>query len=148
MSKGYNRITIVGNLGFDPEVKTHGDNGMVRMRVAVNDWKDRTNWFTVKAFGKQGDIVSQYVKKGDRILVEGRIDFGEYVNKEGVKVTTTDLVASNIVLLGGGNKEGASRPKADTPYGGEFYSGGNGGGGGTYGGGGGGNGGGSGPDPF
>ena len=82
---------------------------MVRMRVAVNDWGDRTNWFTVKAFGKQAEICQQYVKKGDRILVEGRIDFSEYTNKEGVKVTATDLVASNIVLLGGGNRESTPR---------------------------------------
>ena len=121
MSKGYNRITIVGNLGFDPEPKQAGDKLMVRMRVAVNDWGDRTNWFTVKAFGKQAEICQQYVKKGDRILVEGRIDFSEYTNKEGVKVTATDLVASNIVLLGGGNRESTPRNQGSS-YGDEYYA--------------------------
>jgi single-strand DNA-binding protein len=136
MSKGYNRITIVGNLGFDPEPKQAGDKMMVRMRVAVNDWGDRTNWFTVKAFGKQAEICDRYVKKGDRILVEGRIDFNEYTNKEGQKVTATDLVASNIVLLGGGNKEPGAHRQQEQKYGGQYYSGGSG----EYGGGGNGNG--------
>lgn len=122
MSRGYNRIVIVGNLGFSPEMKNHGENVMARMRVAVNDFRDRCNWFTVKAFGKQAEVVSSYVKKGDRILVEGRIDFGEYVNKEGVKVITTDIVASNIVLLGGGAKE--ERANGGGKYGEEHYSGG------------------------
>lgn len=118
MSKGYNRITIVGNLGISPEPKQVGDKLMVRMRIAVNDWGDRTNWFTVKAFGKQAEICQQYVKKGDRVLVEGRIDFSEYTNKDGVKVTATDLVASNIVLLGGGSKDSSSR----SSYGDQYYS--------------------------
>ncbi len=117
MSKGYNRITIVGNLGFDPEPKQVGDKMMVRMRVSVNDWGDRTNWFTVKAFGKQAEICDKYVKKGDRILVEGRIDFNEYTNKEGQKVTATDLVASNIVLLGGGNKAPGAHRQQEQKYG-------------------------------
>lgn len=104
MPKSYNHVTLVGNTGRDPDVReTARGTTVANVSIATNDgWGDneRTNWHRIVVFGKLADIVAEYVSKGDRILVSGHIQYDSY-EKDGITFNTSEIVAEDIVLLGG-----------------------------------------------
>jgi single-strand DNA-binding protein len=108
----YQVLIIQGNLGRDPEIKTaQSGKSVCRFSVAVSDKGPRgehTEWFRCVAFDKTAEIVAQYVRKGDPILVEGRLKTEEY-EKDGEKKKSTDVLVSRVTLLGG------KRDRAETP---------------------------------
>lgn len=115
----YQIVIVQGNVGRDPEIKTGGSGKSVcRFSVAVSDKGPRgehTEWFRAVAFDKTAEIVAQYVKKGDPILVEGRLKTDEY-EKDGEKRKTTDLLVSRVTLLGGKrDRVEAPPPARDNP---------------------------------
>jgi len=103
---GLNRVTLVGNLGKDPEI-SHGASGIAiaKFSVATSDARPdqqgnvKTEWHRVVAFGKTAEFIQNYIKKGAMVCVEGRIEYGKYENKEGQTVYTTDIVCNNFVNL-------------------------------------------------
>ena len=132
-----NKVILVGNLGADPETRymPNGD-AVTTVRLATTEtWKDRnsgekreaTEWHRVVFFDRLAEIAGEYLKKGRAVYIEGRIEYGSY-EKDGVKQYTTDIIADEMQMLGGG----------DAPRGGEGGGGGyqQRGGGGGYGGGG------------
>ena len=105
-----NRVIVVGNLGRDPEVRFSGSSQAVaNFSVATSEkWKDkggqmqeRTEWHRVVAWGKLGELCGQHLKKGRTAYVEGRLQTREWQDKDGGKRTATEIVASNVVFLGG-----------------------------------------------
>jgi single-strand DNA-binding protein len=130
-----NKVILLGNLGADPEVRfTQGGQAVANFRMATTDsWTDknsnqrqeRTEWHRVVVWGKLAELCGEYLKKGRQCYVEGRLQTREWQDKDGQKRYTTEIVASQVVFLGG--REGGGS-------GGGF--GGGGGGGGGYGGGG------------
>lgn len=100
--KSVNRATLVGNVGKDPEAHvTQSGTKIVRFSLATNrKVKDaeRTDWHRITAFGKLADIIEQYVKKGDPVYIEGRIEYDSY-QRDGVTIPTTDIVAQELVML-------------------------------------------------
>ena len=96
-----NKIILLGNVGKDPKAL----NGAASFSLAVKDGKN-TQWFNVVAFKKTAELVQQYVTKGDKLLVEGKIQTSEYTDKEGNKKTSVEVVAFNVTFLTA--KEGAS----------------------------------------
>lgn len=102
-----NRVTLLGNLGADPELKTlDSDKVVCSLRVATNKtWikdgekKERTEWHRVSVFGPQAEPCSKYLKKGRQVYVEGELVYGKY-EKEGVTHYTTDIVANLVKFLG------------------------------------------------
>jgi single-strand DNA-binding protein len=135
MARGINTVILVGNLGNDPEIKyTQGGMAIATLSVATTSVRkdkdgqqiEKTEWHRVKLFGKLGEIAGEYLKKGRQVYIEGRIEYGSY-EKDGVKQYTTDIIADEMQMLGGG----------DGQRGGEGGGGGGyqrGGGGGGYGG--------------
>ena len=134
MSRSLNKVMLIGNVGNDPEIRaTSGGARVAKLSLATNrSWSDRsgqqqekTEWHRLTFFGRLVDIVEQWVKKGDRLYVEGRIEYSQTEGEGGTKYWT-DIVVSEMVMLGstgsGGSGGGSSR------YGGS-YSGGGGGGG-------------------
>lgn len=131
-----NKVILLGNLGADPEIRfTPGGQAVANFRMATSDsWTDkntgqrqeRTEWHRVVVWGKLAELCGEYLKKGRQCYVEGRLQTREWQDKEGQKRYTTEVVANQVVFLGGRGEGGG--------YGG-------GGGGGGYGGGGGGSGG-------
>ena len=117
MAKSLNRAMLIGNLGNDPEVRTIPNGGRVaQFSVATSRrWTDKngqqqekTEWHRVVAWDKPFnlvDVVEKYVKKGDRIYVEGEIEYRQY-EKDGETKYITEIRARDIVLLGGGKGEG------------------------------------------
>ena len=113
-----NKVIIVGNLGADPEVRyTGGGTPVCSLSVATSEqWTDkqsgerqeRTEWHRVKLFGKLAEIAGEYLKKGRQVYIEGSLRTDKYTDKNGVERYSTDIVASDMQMLGGMGGEGGS----------------------------------------
>ena len=117
MARGINKVVLIGSLGADPEVRYMPSGGAVaNLRLATSEqWKDkntgesqeRTEWHRVVMFGRLGEIAGEYLKKGAKIYVEGRIQTRKWQNKEGQDQYTTEIVANDMQMLDGrGGGEG------------------------------------------
>ncbi len=109
MSRGFNRVVLIGNVGKDPEVRyTTSGVPVATFALATSEmWKDkdgspqeRTDWHNVVAWRKLAEIIQEIVKKGSRLLVEGKIQTRSY-EKNGEKRYVTEIVADNVLLLDG-----------------------------------------------
>jgi len=119
MAKSVNKVILIGNLGKDPELKhTSSGTAVATMTVATNErfkdktgeWQDRTEWHNVVLWQRLAEIATEYLKKGRSVYVEGRLQTRSWEDKQGQKRYTTEIVASDLVLLGGGRgEEGGSR---------------------------------------
>ena len=124
MARGLNRVQIIGNLGRDPEMRyTQGGQAVTNFTVAVNrnrrdqdgNASEDTEWFRVVAFDKLGEIADQYLRKGGQVYVEGRLQGRKYTDREGVERTAVEVVAGDLVLLGGRRAEGEAAPGSPGP---------------------------------
>lgn len=106
---GVNKVSLIGNLGADPIIR-YSQSGapIANLRLAIGErrkdgdgWKDHTEWVSVTAFGKTAENVGQYLSKGSQVYVEGRLQTREYQDKEGNKRKATEVVAHDVVFLGG-----------------------------------------------
>jgi len=111
-----NRVTIMGNLGQDPELRfTQSQMAVATLRVATTDYRtaadgqrqEFTEWHRVVVWGKQAENCSKYLVKGRSVLVEGRLATRAWEDKQGQKRYTTEIVAQNVQFLGGGASAGA-----------------------------------------
>ena len=125
MARGINKVILVGTVGKDPEVRySQAGSANVTLSLATNEsWKDkngekqeRTEWHRLKFFGKLAEIVDEYVKKGQTLYVEGSLRTDKYTDKQGVERYTTDIIASEMQMLGGKREAeqggGWEKPKA------------------------------------
>ena len=120
MGKGLNKVTIIGNLGQDPEVRyTQGGSAVCNLRIAVNErrkvgeeWKDATEWFSVVVFGKTAENAGQYLAKGRQVAVDGRLQTRKWKTKEGTERETTEVIANEIIFLGGGGDGAQTKSRA------------------------------------
>jgi single-strand DNA-binding protein len=104
-----NKVTLIGNLGSDPEIRyMPNGNAVANVTVATSfRWKDKqtgdkkesTEWNRVIFFGKLAEIVNEYCKKGQQLYVEGRLQTRSY-DKDGQKVYTTEIIATEMQMLG------------------------------------------------
>jgi single-strand DNA-binding protein len=110
MAGGVNKAILIGNLGADPEVRfTPGGQAVANFRIATSEsWTDknqqkqeRTEWHRIVVWGKLAELCGEYLKKGRQCYVEGRLQTREWVNKEGQKQYTTEVVANQVTFLGG-----------------------------------------------
>lgn len=129
MAGGVNKVILVGNLGRDPEVRfTPSGQAVANFSIATTDsWTDkggqkqeRTEWHRIVVWGKLGELCGEYLKKGRQAYVEGRLQTREWNDKEGKKNQTTEVVANQVVFLGGrgegagpGANAGAGRSNRD-----------------------------------
>lgn len=109
-----NSVMLLGNLGKDPEVRYTGDNmAIANFRLATKGrTKDETEWHTCVAFGKTAEVIEKHVKKGDMILVQGRLQTRKWQDNEGKDRYTTEIVAERMEFAGGSG--GGSKP-AEAP---------------------------------
>src|SRR5262249_14863582 len=108
---GVNKVILIGNLGADPELRyTPGGQAVCDIRLATNEsWTDkngqkqeRTEWHRVVMWGKPAEICKQYLSKGQKLYVEGRLQTRSWDDKEGNKRYSTEIVATDFMFLGGG----------------------------------------------
>ena len=127
-SEGLNRVTIIGNACADPELRfTQSKMGVLSLRVAATESyfdsdskerKERTEFITCVIWGKRGEALSNILHKGSRLCVEGRLQTRTWEDKQGQKRYSTEVVATNVVLLdsrgsGGGGGERSRSPADD-----------------------------------
>ncbi len=131
MARGVNKVILIGNVGGDPEVRyLPNGNAVANVTLATSDsWKDkqtgqqqeRTEWHRVVFFGRIAEVVGEYVRKGSKMYIEGRLQTREW-EKDGVKRYTTEIVVDmggQMQLLDGrpqGGEQGmAPRPQQQRP---------------------------------
>ena len=117
--KGINKAMIIGTVGRDLEVRhTSGGTAVVNMSVATSEsWrdkqtgekKDNTEWHNVTMFGKLAEIAGQYLTKGSKVYIEGRLQTRKWQDKEGNDRYTTEIVASDMQMLGGRESRGEGK---------------------------------------
>lgn len=116
--KSVNEVFLLGNLGADPEIRSTSSGARVAsLSLATSrTWNDRTGaaqekteWHRLKVWGKLVDVVEQYVRKGDRIYIRGRIEYSTTDGDRGEKKYWTDIQVQDLVMLGG-----KDRLQADT----------------------------------
>lgn len=114
MAEGLNRVTLLGNLGADPELKmTSGGQAILKMRLATTETyldrnktrQERTEWHSCTVFGKRAEGLSRILSKGARVYVEGGIRTSSY-EKDGEKRYRTEVAVSNVLLCGSKNGNG------------------------------------------
>ena len=111
MARGINKVILIGNLGADPETRyTASGAAVTNIRLATTDsWRDResgeqqerTEWHRVVFFGRLAEIVAEYLKKGSQCYIEGRIQTRKWQGQDGQDRWTTEIVASEMQMLGG-----------------------------------------------
>lgn len=118
MSEGLNRVTLLGNLGADPELRyTQGGTAVLNMRMATTESyldsnrqrQERTEWHNVVIWGKRGEGLSRVLTKGSRVLIEGSLRTSSYEDREGQRRYKTDVVANNLIFAGSRGGDGQSR---------------------------------------
>ena len=118
MAKSVNKVILLGNVGKDPEIRSTAGGMMVanftlatsdRQKDAQGNWQDRTEWHNLKAFNRTAEIVRDYVKKGTKLYVEGKITTNSWDDKEsGQKRYRTEIIVFDLSLLSGRDEGGAS----------------------------------------
>jgi single-strand DNA-binding protein len=117
MAKSVNKVILLGNVGKDPEMRSTPGGTLVanftlatsdRQKDAQGNWQDRTEWHNLVAFTRTAEIIRDYVKKGSKLYVEGKIQTRSWDDKEtGAKRYRTEIIVNDLSLLSG-RDEGAS----------------------------------------
>ncbi len=129
MARGINKVILVGNLGADPETRAMPSGMSVcNLRIATTEsWKDRqsgeqqerTEWHRVALFGRLAEIATEYLHKGSQVYIEGSLRTRKWQDKQGTERYTTEIIANEMQMLGGGRAgAGAGAGAAAGPGGG------------------------------
>jgi single-strand DNA-binding protein len=120
MSKTVNKVLLLGNVGKDPEIaSTNGGTLVAKFSLATSErfkdkqgeWQDRTEWHNLVAYARGAEILRDYVRKGSKLYVEGRLTTRSWDDKEsGKKIYRTEIVVGDISLLTDGVGSGKNRP--------------------------------------
>lgn len=128
MSRGLNKVQIIGRLGRDPEMRyTSNGTPVTSFSVATGGkWTDRngverddTEWFRVDAWDRLAETCNQYLTKGREVYIEGRIKTEKYTDRDGNERTAVKVVANNMVMLGGKGDSSPPYSGSDDQYGDE-----------------------------
>jgi len=124
MSRGVNKVILIGNAGKDPEVRyMPNGNAVANLTLATSEsWKDkntgetqeRTEWHRIVFFRRLGEIVGEYVKKGSKIYVEGKLQTRKWQDQNGQDRYTTEIVADQMQMLDSRAGSGGSTNFAST----------------------------------
>lgn len=124
MARGVNKVIIVGTVGKDPELRyAQSGTAICTLSVATNEsWTDkqgqkqeRTEWHRVQMFGKLAEIAGEYLKKGSHSYFEGSLRTDKYTDKEGVDRYATNIIASEMKMLGGKREDSGADRRSEPP---------------------------------
>lgn len=135
MSRGFSRVILVGNLGRDPEMRytpqgtpvTNFSIAVSRRRGSGDSAQEETDWYRVAVFGRQAEVADQYLKRGMKVLVDGRLSIRTYTGNDGAERTSVEVTADNFQILtprddagggdyrerSGGRDDAGDRPPSD-----------------------------------
>lgn len=143
MARGINKVIIVGNLGNDPEVR-YGNNGAAIANISVatsESWKDKntgeqvekTEWHRIVLFNRLGEIAGEYLRKGSKVYIEGKLQTRKWQDQSGQDRYTTEIVANELQMLdsrgdnmgqggGGGYQSAPQQNRGGQQGGGQGYN--------------------------
>jgi single-strand DNA-binding protein len=110
MAEGLNRVMLLGNIGQQPELRyTQSNQAVLSLRMATNErfknrdgeWQDRTEWHSVVVWGRRAEGLNRVLSKGSPLFVEGRLQTRSWEDRQGQKRYTTEIVAREVLLVGG-----------------------------------------------
>lgn len=119
MARSLNKVTLIGNTGGDPDVRsTASGNRVAKLSLATSrsfpdrsgQQQERTEWHRLTFFGRLVDVVEQWVKKGDRLYVEGRIEYSQTQDDRGGTRYWTDIIVNEMIMLGSTGGGRAEQP--------------------------------------
>jgi single-strand DNA-binding protein len=123
--RSLNKVQLIGHLGADPELRyTSNGTAVATLNLATNErfragesdeWQDRTEWHRVVAWGRQAEIAGEYLSKGGQVYIEGRLQTRSWEGQDGVKRYTTEIVARDMILLGGRGGTGGQGQRPPHP---------------------------------
>ena len=133
MQKGsLNKVLLIGHLGADPESRfTTSGNAVANLNLATNeswrssegDTKEKTEWHRIVLFGKMAETAAEYMKKGQLVFIEGRLQTRSWEDKDKVKRYTTEILCDNFTMLGRKSEDGGTSsaqkdidPEDDLPF--------------------------------
>jgi single-strand DNA-binding protein len=124
MARGINKVILVGNLGQDPESRsTPGGTTVTNLRIATSEsWRDKTSgemkeqteWHTVVLWNRLGEVAAEYLRKGSQVYIEGRLRTRKWQDKQGNDRYSTEVVASEMQMLGGRGGSGGGGAATET----------------------------------
>ncbi len=122
MSRSVNRVILVGNAGSDPDIqRTASGTTVAHLSLATNrrtrvngEMQERTDWHRLTFWAAAAETIERYVRRGNRLYVEGRIEYGSY-DRDGQSVPTADVVVQEFVLLDGSGEDGHRIGDTDEP---------------------------------
>lgn len=132
MARGINKVILVGNLGADPEVRYMPQGGAVaNMTIATseswtdkatNERKEQTEWHRIVIYQRLAEIAGEYLRKGSKVYIEGKLKTRKWTDKDGIERYTTEIVANELQMLDGrgegqqggmgGGQQGGYQPRA------------------------------------
>lgn len=121
MARSVNKVILIGNLGKDPELRyAPSGSAVASFSLATSEqWKDqegnpqeRTSWHNIVVWGKLAEIAAEYLKKGNKVYVEGRLQYRDYETKDGNKRYVTEIVLNDLVMLGGPRQQGGEKEES------------------------------------
>lgn len=122
MARGINKVILIGNLGADPEVRYNGTGGAIaNITVATseswtdkqtNEKKEQTEWHRVVIYQRLAEIAGEYLRKGSKVYIEGRLRTRKWQDNQGVERFTTEIIANELQMLDGASSNGAPQPQA------------------------------------
>ena len=116
MSRSLNKVTLIGNVGGDPEIRSTATGTRVakfsiatsrRFQDRDGQNQERTDWHRITAFGRVVDVIERWVNKGDRLYIEGRLEYSQTQDNQGATRYWTDIILDQMIMLGsGGGRDG------------------------------------------
>lgn len=107
--RSVNKLILIGNVGSDPEIRTTaGGTKVAKFSLATSekrkDKDEQTQWHRITCFDKLADLAEEYIRKGDRLYIEGKVEYSRTEGDDGVTRYWTDVIARELVMLGGSSK--------------------------------------------
>ena len=128
MARGINKVILVGNVGGDPETRyMPSGSAVTNITIATNEtWKDkqtgekkeRTEWHRVALFNRLAEVAAEYLRKGSQVYIEGKLRTRKWQGKDGQDRYTTEIIASEMQMLGGRSGSGGGGNFGDDNQGG------------------------------
>ncbi len=121
MARSVNKLILVGNVGRDPEVQTTGNGHKVahfslatsRRIPRESGFEERTEWHRITVWDRLAELAEEYIRKGDRLYIEGRMQYDSY-ERDGVTIPTSDVVVRELVMLGSASGRSLAGTALDT----------------------------------
>ena len=123
MTRGVNKVIIVGTLGADPDTSyAPSGSAITKLSIATNEsWKDKetgeqkekTEWHRISMFGRLAEISAEYLRKGSQVYIEGKLATNKWQDKEGNDRWTTEIIANQMQMLGGRPTGNATSSKSN-----------------------------------